>query len=189
MFIPQIHCWNASAPNLDNPDQFILDLDPDPTLPWRTMQEAAMLAKVLLDEIGLESFCKTSGGKGLHLVIPLRPIHAWDEVKQFSHAIARHLARVVPERFSAVSGPRNRVGKIFVDYLRNGRGSTTAAAYSVRARPGLGVSMPISWDEVAAVERGDQWNLRTAPRRRDIPWVGIERQQTITKQMIARLQS
>ena len=187
--VVEIHCWNASAPNLASPDQFILDLDPDPALPWRTMREAAMLAKVLLDEIGLESFCKTSGGKGLHLVIPLRPIHAWDEVKRFSHAIARHLARVVPERFSAVSGPRNRVGKVFVDYLRNGRGSTTAAAYSVRARPGLGVSVPISWDELGAVEGGDQWNVRTARQRRDMPWGGIERQQVITKQMTARLQA
>ncbi|MFL9911935.1 DNA ligase D [Paraburkholderia sp. RL17-337-BIB-A] len=151
----ELHAWNATAADLDRPDQFILDLDPDPQLDWTTMQEAATLAKVLLDEIGLTSFCKTSGGKGLHIVVPLSGKHNWNDVKTFSHAIARHLARVVPQRFSAVSGPKNRIGKIFVDYLRNGKGATTATAYSVRARPGLAASVPISWDELPDVSGGD----------------------------------
>ena len=98
------------------------------------MLEATQLTQTLLDEIGLASFLKTSGGKGLHIVVPLDPVHDWSEVKSFSQAIARHLAKLLPSHFSAVSGPKNRVGRIFIDYLRNSRGASTVAPYSVRAR-------------------------------------------------------
>ncbi|BCZ85392.1 hypothetical protein PTKU64_90670 (plasmid) [Paraburkholderia terrae] len=161
----EIHAWNATAPDLDHPDRFILDLDPDPQLDWSVMVEAATLTRVVLDELGLKSFCKTSGGKGVHIVVPLAPIHTWREVKEFSRAIARHLARVIPQRFSAVSGPRNRIGKIFVDYLRNGKGATTAIALSPRARPGLPVSMPIRWKELPELGGAADWNVMTSAAR------------------------
>src|SRR5690606_3286483 len=129
-------------------DRFILDLDPDPALPWKRMIEATELTLTLLDELGLQSFLKTSGGKGMHIVVPIARRHDWDEVKGFAQAIARHMAELMPDRFSAVSGPKNRVGRIFIDYLRNGRGATAVAAYSLRARDGLPVSMPIHREEL-----------------------------------------
>src|SRR5690606_34258063 len=130
-------------------DRFILDLDPDPALPWKRMIEATQLVLALLGEIGLRAFLKTSGGKGLHIVVPIGRRLGWEAVKDFSQAIAQHMARLLPERFSAVSGPKNRVGKIYIDYLRNGRGATSVAAYSLRAREGLPVSTPIHLDELA----------------------------------------
>ncbi|MEX3937391.1 DNA ligase D [Paraburkholderia phymatum] len=157
----EIHAWNAIAPDLDHPDRFILDLDPDPQLDWSVMVEAATLTRVVLDELGLQSFCKTSGGKGVHIIVPLAPVHTWRDVKGFSHAIARHLAKVIPQRFSAVSGPRNRIGKIFVDYLRNGKGATTAVALSPRARRGLPVSMPVAWNRLHGLGGAADWNVLT----------------------------
>jgi bifunctional non-homologous end joining protein LigD len=110
--------------------------------------EVARLVKAILDELGLKSWLKTSVGKGLHVVIPLNATQDWVTVKAFSHAVANHLAMVLSGVFSTVSGPKNRVNKIFVDYLRNGKGQSTVAAFSARARPGLAVSMPISWSEL-----------------------------------------
>ena len=108
----EIHWWNAVAPELDYPDRLIFDLDPDPALPWKAMLEAASLVRVVLDELGLTSFAKTSGGKGFHIVVPLSRRQGWNEVTAFSQAVARHMAQVVPDRFSAASGPRNRIGQI-----------------------------------------------------------------------------
>nr|WP_244832112.1 DNA primase small subunit domain-containing protein [Caballeronia sp. TF1N1] len=152
------------------------------------MVDAAKLSKVLLDEIGLKSFIKTSGGKGFHIVVPLTRRQQWNEVKAFSRAVARYMARLMPERFSAVLGPKNRVGKIFIDYLRNGKGASTAAAYSARARPGLGVSMPIAWEELESVRAADQWTIQNAAQRVQTlsadPWDGFFRtRQGITAAM------
>lgn len=165
MGVLELHTWNAVAPDLEHPDRVIFDLDPDPALPWNAMNEAAMLVKVVLDELGLTSFPKTSGGKGLHIVVPLDGKQNWAEVKDFSRAVAQHIAKVIPAKFSAVSGPKNRVNKIFIDYLRNSRGASTVASFSVRARPGLGVSMPFAWDELQSVKRGDQWTMQSAVAR------------------------
>jgi bifunctional non-homologous end joining protein LigD len=118
------------------------------------VQEAATLVHSFLDELGLEAWLKTSGGKGLHVVVPIAPKLDWDTVKGFSQAIVEQLAEVLPERFSAKSGPANRIGKIFVDYIRNSHGATTAAAFSARARPGLGVSMPVEWSQLGALKSG-----------------------------------
>jgi bifunctional non-homologous end joining protein LigD len=95
-------------------------------------------------------------------VVPLTPLQDWDTVKAFAQAVVQHIAQVIPQRFTAKMGAANRVGKLFVDYLRNNHGATTAAAYSARSRPGMGVSMPIAWDDLAALKRGDQWTVRTA---------------------------
>jgi bifunctional non-homologous end joining protein LigD len=165
------------------------DLDPGEGVAWPAMQEAARLTRALLDEIGLTSFLKTSGGKGLHIVVPLTPRDGWDTVKDFSQAIVQHLATVVPGRFVAKSGAKNRVGKIFVDYLRNGRGATTAAAWSARARPGLGVSVPCAWDELPALTGGAHWTIVNAHERLepgDDPWADYAKtKQTLTKAMKA----
>ncbi|SAL45640.1 ATP dependent DNA ligase [Caballeronia sordidicola] len=179
MNVIELHTWNAVQPDLQHPDRFVLDLDPDPSLSWKMMTEAAQLAKVLLDEVGLKSFIKTSGGKGYHIVIPLTRRQSWDEVKTFSQGVARHMAQVMPDRFSAVLGPKNRVGKIFIDYLRNSKGASTVAAFSARARSGMGVSMPIAWEELPEIEAADQWTIHSAIKRQRIlgadPWQGYAR--------------
>jgi bifunctional non-homologous end joining protein LigD len=161
----ELHTWNATAKDFEHPDRFVLDLDPDPALPWKSMVEATQLTQTLLDELGLASFLKTSGGKGMHVVVPITRKLGWDEVKAFSRAVVEHMARLMPERFSAVSGPKNRVGKIFIDYLRNGLGATTACAYAARARDGLPVSVPVSRDEVAQIKGGDHWNIDSVLER------------------------
>ena len=188
MSVVEIHSWNGAAPDLEHPDRVIFDLDPDPALPWSAMLKAAALVKVVLDELGLRSFAKTSGSKGFHIVVPLNRRQGWEEVKLFSQAVAQHMTRVVPQRFSAVLGPKNRVGKIFIDYLRNGRSASTVAAFSVRARPGMAVSMPVSWDELNDVTGGDQWTMAQAIHRQRTlttdPWEGYWRtRQGITAAM------
>lgn len=137
--------------------------------------EAAELVRAFLAQLGLPSFLKTSGGKGLHVVVPLRKLHGWDSVKGFARAIVVHLASTIPQRFVAKSGPKNRVGKIFIDYLRNGLGATTVCAWSARARPGLGVSVPCAWDELALLRAGDHWTLRNVAARLEAgndAWMG-----------------
>jgi bifunctional non-homologous end joining protein LigD len=129
---------------------------------WPQIQEAALLMRAMLTELGLASWLKTSGGKGLHVVVPLAPELAYDVVKGFAQAIVMHLAKTIPERFVAKSGGGNRVGRIFIDYLRNGARQTTAAAFSARSRPGLGVSMPVAWDQLMALKGGAQWTIATA---------------------------
>ncbi|MGE8483434.1 MAG: DNA ligase D [Pseudomonas sp.] len=188
----ELHTWNATSVDLDKPDRFILDLDPDPALPWKSMIEATRLTLTVLDELGLKAFLKTSGGKGIHLVVPLTRKHGWDEVKDFSHAIVSHMAKLLPERFSAVSGPKNRVGRIFIDYLRNGLGATTICAYAVRSREGLPVSVPIFREEVAELKGANQWNLHTVHERLaevgDEPWADLKKtRQTITAEMRRRI--
>jgi bifunctional non-homologous end joining protein LigD len=188
----ELHTWNATSDHLDKPDRFVLDLDPDPALPWKRMVEATQLTLTVLDELGLKAFLKTSGGKGIHLVVPLTRKLGWDEVKEFSHAIVSHMAKMLPERFSAVSGPKNRVGRIFIDYLRNGLGATTICAYAVRTREGLPVSMPIFREEVEELKGGNQWNIHNAHERLaevgDEPWADLKKtRQTITAEMRRRV--
>ena len=130
------------------------------SLEWRRA-----LVRDFLGELGLKSWLKTSGGKGLHVVVPLAPRDDYDTVKNFSRRVVEHIARVVPSRFVAKSGPSNRVGKIFVDYLRNGYGATTATAWSARARNGLGVSVPVDWSELNSLKGGAQWTIVDAPER------------------------
>ena len=174
----EFHTWNGSSSQLDTPDRMTFDLDPGEGVGWPHMQEAALLVRTLLDELGLVGFLKTSGGKGLHVVVPIRRQHGWDTVKDFSRAVVAHLAQTIPERFVVKSGPRNRVGKIFVDYLRNGFGATTVSAWSVRARPGLGVSVPVAWDELPELTGGAQWTVADARTRfapGNAPWDGMAR--------------
>jgi bifunctional non-homologous end joining protein LigD len=130
----------------------------------------------LLQELGLASWLKTTGGKGLHLFVPLKPQHGYDTVKAFSQAVVEHMARTIPQRFVAKSGPRNRKGRVFIDYLRNGWVQSTAETFSARARPGMGVSMPVDWEQLPSIESGAHWTIATAPdhlaRLKRDPWAG-----------------
>jgi len=173
--VVEFHTSNHSRPSLARPDRLVLDLDPGEGVAWAQVQEAAELVRGFLEQLELPCFLKTSGGKGLHLVVPLRRLHDWDTVKGFSQQIVNHLAAIIPQRFVAKSGPKNRVGKIFVDYLRNGPGATTVCAWSARARPGMGISVPVEWSELDSLTGGDHWTVVTAPgriARGNAPWRG-----------------
>ena len=173
----EIHTVNATQPSLARPDRMVLDLDPGVGAGWCQVQEAAQLVHSFLGQLGLQAFLKTSGGKGLHIVVPLRRVHGWDAVKGFSQAIVSHLASTIPDRFVAKSGQKNRVGKIFVDALRNGLAATTISAWSARARPGLGISVPVDWSELESLRSADHWSVRTAHQRLNqgnAPWRGYE---------------
>ena len=185
MNVIEFHTWNALASRIDQPDRVIFDLDPGEGERWERVQEAATLVRGMLQELGLQSWLKTSGGKGLHVVVPLTPHDDWETVKAFAQAVVQHIAQVIPQRFTAKMGAANRVGRLFVDYLRNNHGATTAAAYSARSRPGLGVSMPLAWDDLAALKRSDQWTVRTAREhlsfQRADPWADYANcQQTLS---------
>lgn len=163
----ELHTWGARAPKLDRPDRITMDLDPDGTVAWATVVEAALLMRGLLEAMGLVPFLKTTGGKGLHVVAPIRPSQDWDAVKAFTQGLARHLARTFPDRFTATVTKARRVGKIFIDYLRNGEGATAIAAYAVRARAGAPVSVPLAWDELDPAHdvREAHFNVRNVPSR------------------------
>lgn len=187
--VVEIHSQNATAKHYDTPDRMVFDLDPGEGVDFSRVREAAQLMRAFLQELGLNPFLKTSGGKGLHVVVPLKPRLDWDTVKDFSRAIVTHLAKTIPDRFSAKSGAKNRVGRIFIDYLRNGRGATTVAAWSARARPGLGISVPVRWEELPKLKSGSHWTVKTVHTRLDegnAPWADYDKSAvTLTKAMKA----
>ncbi len=174
MNVIEFHTWNASTAAIGKPDRMTFDLDPGEGVEWPQIREAAQLVHSFLTEVQLAAFLKTSGGKGLHVVVPLKPQSGWNTVKDFSQAIVQHLARTLPQRFVAKSGSTNRVGRIFIDYLRNDFGATTVAAWSARSRPGLGISVPVRWDELEDLSGGGaHWTVGTVQTRLDqgnAPW-------------------
>jgi bifunctional non-homologous end joining protein LigD len=185
--VVEIHSQNATDTHYDTPDRIIFDLDPGEGVEFAMVQEAAQVVRAFLQELGLNPFLKTSGGKGLHVVVPIKPKLDWDTVKDFSHAIVNHLAKTLPDRFSGKSGAKNRVGRIFIDYLRNGRGATTVSAWSARVRPGLGISVPVRWEELSSLTSGAHWTVRTVRERLgegNAPWADYEKSATtLTKAM------
>jgi bifunctional non-homologous end joining protein LigD len=174
----EFHTWGVSFPNLDKPDRLILDLDPDADVTWTRFREAADHVRALLDDLELAWFVKTTGGKGLHFVLPLVRRHGWTEVKGFAEALARRLTRERPDLFIATASKAQRKGLVFVDWLRNTDGATAVAAYALRARADLPVSMPIDWRELAQDVRGAHFNWRNVPdilrRRKTDPWAQYE---------------
>jgi bifunctional non-homologous end joining protein LigD len=175
----EFHPWAATAQDPEHADYIVFDLDPAPDVVWRRVIAAATQVRDLLGDIGLISFVRTTGGKGLHVVVPLRPAVAWATAKLFAQAFATSLAGARPREFIAVANKSRRDGKIFVDYLRNARGATSVASYSLRARPGAGVAMPLSWQELGKVKRGDAFTLKNAPKhvrsRGEDPWASFAR--------------
>ena len=170
----EIHPWGARVARLDRPDRLVLDLDPAPGLPWTRVVEAAQEIHALLADLDLVAFVKTTGGKGLHVVVPLRPEAGWDALRALGEGIGAELARRAPDRYTINPLKAARRGRIFVDYLRNVRGATAVAAYSTRARPGAPVSTPLGWSELAGKTRPGDFTVETVPKRlaslRRDPW-------------------
>jgi bifunctional non-homologous end joining protein LigD len=173
----ELHPWGSRAAALERPDQLIFDLDPAAGLAWKEVVAAAFQVRERLAGLDLRSFVKTSGGKGLHVVVPLEPRRDWQAASDFAQTFARELAAAEPGRFVANARKARRAGKIFIDYLRNVRGATNVAAYSTRARPGAPVSTPLRWDELAALESAQVYTLENVPRRLAAlggdPWEGF----------------
>jgi bifunctional non-homologous end joining protein LigD len=157
----EIHPWQTHIDKLDKADRFILDLDPAPDVPFAAVTLAARLVRKRLADLGLQSVVKTTGGKGLHVIVPLRPAASWPVAKGFSKAIADALARDEPKIFIAKASKAARKGRIYVDYLRNDRGSTAVGAYCVRARPGLPVAMPLDWSQVTEKLQPADYTIET----------------------------
>ncbi len=174
----EFHPWGSHADNPDIADRVIFDLDPGPGVPWSEVKAAAVHVRDLLKQAGLESFLRTTGGKGLHVVVPLNPGAHWDVVKDFAKGFADTMAASEPQRFLAVATLKLRPNRIFVDYLRNGRGATAVASYSLRARDRAPVAMPLAWSQLKTLKSGDAYTLKDVPallkRRRSNPWAGIE---------------
>ena len=163
----EFHTWGSRTPRIDRADRITIDLDPDDGVAWPQVIEAAQLTRALFDELGMKTWLKTTGGKGLHVVTPIKATHDWPAVKDFAHRIASHLARVFPERFIATMSKSARKNRIFIDYLRNAEEATAVAAWSVRARDGAPVSMPLLWNELDPKKdvRLDHFNLSNAHER------------------------
>lgn len=189
MGVLELHTWGSHEGALEKPDRMIFDIDPAEGLGWERVVEAALLIRSLLVEIGLKTFLKTTGGKGLHVVVPLKPEHGWDEVKAFSKSVAEHLSDTLPDRFTANMSKSKRTNRIFIDYLRNGLGATAVAAYSTRAKPNAPVSVPIAWEELNAEVRSNTFNVRNIFERleslKQDPWKDyFKLQQRLTKDML-----
>jgi len=176
MGVLEIHPWGSRIDTLDRPDRIVFDLDPDAAVPWKRVVETALLLRSMLRELELESFVKTTGGKGLHVVVPVARRHTWDQIKEFSRGIAESLARAAPDLYVATASKAKRRGKVYVDYLRNARGASSVAPYSTRARAGATVSTPIAWKEIDRVTN-EQFDVETVVTRlrqaKQDPWKGI----------------
>ncbi|HEV8600314.1 MAG TPA: non-homologous end-joining DNA ligase [Gemmatimonadales bacterium] len=190
----EFHLWGARADQLESPDRIVFDVDPAPGVSWGRVREAAKLLKGMLETLGLESWIKTTGGKGLHVVVPIERRSSWEEVSGFARAVAYRIAREDPARYLATASKAARQGRIFIDWLRNTRGATAIAPWSTRAREGAPISMPIGWEELDRLKSGDQFLLRgavaLARRRKPDPWASLlKARQRLTRSLTAALEA
>lgn len=174
MGVLEMHVWGATVDDVEHPDQLVLDLDPHEDVEWKRVVAAARRLRERLERLELQSFVRTSGGKGLHVVLPLDRSAGWDAVKAFAQAIAQSLAEEAPQEFLATASKKQRPGRIFIDYLRNSRGATSIASYSLRARAGAPIATPLSWAELGRLRAGNPFtyaNIRQRlARLRQDPW-------------------
>jgi bifunctional non-homologous end joining protein LigD len=172
--VVEIHPWGSLADDLERPDRLIFDLDPGDGVAWGDVIGAALEVRQRLTDLGLESFVKTTGGKGLHVVLPIEPRGGWEEAKDFTRSVAEAMAKDSPRRYVATMSKSARHGRVFVDYFRNGRGATAVGAYSTRAFPHATVSTPLSWDELSEQLRSDHFRTDNLVQRLDVlrqdPW-------------------
>jgi bifunctional non-homologous end joining protein LigD len=170
----EIHPWGSTLKNPEKPDRLIFDLDPGEGVGWDAVVQGANDVRDCLQDLDLVSFVKTSGGKGLHVVVPLRPKASWDEAKAFAAGVAAAMTKASPSLYTDTMAKRARTGRIFIDYLRNGRGATAVAAYSTRARAGAPVSTPVAWEELSTIRSGNQYRISNLagrlPHLQNDPW-------------------
>jgi len=187
--ILEIHTWNSVVEHLERPDRVVFDLDPGPGVPWTRVIEGARLIRERLRALELESFVKTTGGKGLHVVVPLSPGPTWDEGADFARKLAEGVAREDPRGYVSHMAKSARQGKIFIDYLRNVRGATSVAAYSTRAKAEAPVSVPLGWDELSPAIKSDHYTIANLPRHlaglKTDPWAKYWR----TRQKLPRVEA
>lgn len=162
--VVEFHTPGIRSDRLTHPDRFILDLDPDPSVEWAAVVEAARALKSVLEELGLTSFVKTTGGKGLHVVVPIRRTQTVETTREFTARVAGLFEQVAPKRYTTNVSKAKRTGRILIDYLRNAPGATAVEVYSARARAGAPVAMPVTWDELDDI-RGDAFTVRNAKDR------------------------
>lgn len=182
MNVLEFHPWGSTIEHLEQPDTLVFDLDPGPGVGWKQILAGARELRDRMGEVGLASFARLSGGKGVHVVVPVAPVHDWSVAKGFCEAVARTMATIAPRRYVASASKELRKGRLFIDWLRNGRGATSVASWSLRARPGAGVAMPVRWEELGRAKSGDHYDLAGALRRaarlsRD-PWEGWDQAST-----------
>jgi bifunctional non-homologous end joining protein LigD len=192
MGVLELHPWGSRAPKLSHPDRLVFDFDPDEKLDWSTLVDGVNLLRKLLDTLGLVAFVKTTGGKGLHVVVPVDPTRAWDQAKEFCKTIAELLVRTFPDRFTSKMTKSTREGRIFVDYLRNAENATAIAAYSPRAKANAPVAMPIAWEQLKSDLRYAHFNVKNVPgllrRRRNDPWAELANvRQQLTDTMLRQV--
>jgi bifunctional non-homologous end joining protein LigD len=188
----ELHPWGSRIPHPEKPDRLIFDFDPGDDVSWSSLAKAVQDLRTLLTKLGLEGFLKTTGGKGLHVVVPIQPTLTWEQAKFFTKAIAELFARTFPHRFVATASKAKRRGKIYIDYLRNGEGATAIAAYGIRARKNAPVSTPIGWEELSKDVRFDYFNVKTIPIRlhnlRNDPWKDfVSTRQMVTTAMFKQV--
>jgi bifunctional non-homologous end joining protein LigD len=175
MNVLELHPWGSRIEDVEHPDRLVFDLDPGEGVDWNAIKAAARDVRARLEEIGLQSFLRLSGGKGLHVVLPIRPGPDWDEAKAFCEAFANAMALQAPDKYVATATKAKRKGVIFIDWLRNGRGATSVASWSLRARKEAGVAVPLAWSELGRTKSGNDYPLERALRRlagqRQDPWV------------------
>jgi bifunctional non-homologous end joining protein LigD len=190
MGIVEIHTWNSIIDTVESPNRMVWDLDPGPEVEWKHVVAAARVVRDVLETLGLSSWVKTTGGYGLHVVVPITPAHDWSECLEFARAVSEVIERTRPELYTTTFAKAGRERKILIDYLRNNRTNTSVCALSPRARPGARVSMPVDWGELGA--RPERWTLKTAPARlkrlRADPWAGYwKSRQRLSKVSITAL--
>lgn len=175
----EIHAWNCHKDDYLRPDQIVMDLDPGDDVPWKEVVEAAFELKEMLEDLNLKSFVKLTGGKGLHLHIPIAPVYDWEQIKSFTQTLALELVSRSPERYVANMSKKLRKGKIFVDYLRNGYGATAVVPYSLRAKPLSTVALPVDWKELRRIKGPQEMTMKKALKkiksRKKDPWAGMLR--------------
>jgi bifunctional non-homologous end joining protein LigD len=190
MGIVEIHTWNSTIDDVERPNRIVWDLDPGPEVSWNQTVAAARLLREVLQSLGLDAWVKTTGGQGLHIVVPIVRSLDWSACLTFSRTVSAAVARTNPALYTTAFSKRGRENKILIDYLRNNRTNTSISAYSPRARAGAHVSVPIAWRDLSG--RPDRWTLLTVPRRlerlRADPWAGYwDASQRVTDSAIEAL--
>jgi bifunctional non-homologous end joining protein LigD len=185
MGVLELHPWGARGDRPDRPDRVVLDLDPADTVPWAAVVEAAQGLRRIFAEVGFESFAMVTGGRGVHVTVPMARRLDWDQTQAFAKAVATRYADTDPKRFTVSPLKTARIGRIFIDHMRNARGNSSVAPYSPRAREGATVATPVGWDELATLAGPAAFTVQTVPERmrtlQSDPWAQVlVLQQTLT---------